>query len=257
MRLGFGKIALWSALTLVPVILVQGQGGGQPSGAAILQRSCGSCHGADAIASYHYDTPDSYRDVVNSMIASGAQVSAQEVPVLVDYLFTTYGKKQDGARPGAAPAASDPGKSILETACTTCHGLDPLANHVYESKDPYESLIRNMIAYGANVTDAQVTPLAEYMLKTFGKKPAAAAPANGSAGGGPSASATAGPDPGKAILETACTACHGLDGLANHVYPSKAPYESLVRSMVAYGANVTDAQIGPLVDYMFKTYGKK
>jgi cytochrome c5 len=258
MRLGFGKIASWTALTLLAIAVAQGQGGGQgqSAGAAILQRSCGSCHGADVIASYHYDTPDSYRDVVNSMIASGAQVSAQELPVLVDYLFTTYGKKQNGAKPGAAPATSDPGKSILETACTTCHGLDPLANHVYESKDPYESLIRNMIAYGANVTDAQVTPLAEYMLKTYGKKPAAATPAAGSAGTGPATSATAA-DPGKAVLETACTACHGLDGLANHVYSSKAPYESLVRSMVAYGASVTDAQVGPLVDYMFKTYGKK
>jgi mono/diheme cytochrome c family protein len=246
------------------VALVEGQGGqrgggggqaaGTAAGAAILQRSCGSCHGADVIASYHYDTPDSYRDVVNSMIASGAQVSAQELPVLVDYLFATYGKKQEGARGGAAPAtASDPGKSILETACTTCHGLDPLANHVYESKEPYESLIRNMIAYGANVTDAQIGPLSEYMLKTYGKKPAAVAPANGSAGAGTAAAA----DPGKAILESACTACHGLDGLANHKYESKAPYEGLVRSMIAYGANVTDAQVGPLVDYMFKTYGKK
>jgi hypothetical protein len=27
--------------------------------------------------------------------------------------------------------------------------------------------------------------------------------------------------------------------------------------MVAYGAVVTEAQITPLVDYMFKTYGKK
>jgi hypothetical protein len=45
--------------------------------------------------------------------------------------------------------------------------------------------------------------------------------------------------------------------LANHKYESKGPYESLVRSMVAYGANVSDAQMLPLVDYMFKTYGKK
>jgi hypothetical protein len=45
--------------------------------------------------------------------------------------------------------------------------------------------------------------------------------------------------------------------MANHKYESKTPYESLVRSMVAYGAVVSDAQMGPLVDYMFKTYGKK
>ena len=41
------------------------------------------------------------------------------------------------------------------------------------------------------------------------------------------------------------------------LYTSKEPYESLAKSMVAYGAVVTDAQMPPLVDYMFKTYGKK
>jgi mono/diheme cytochrome c family protein len=88
--------------------------------------------------------------------------------------------------------------------------------------------------------------LADYLLKTYGKKPAATNTA--------AASTT---DPGKAILESACSVCHGLDGLANHNYTSKGPYESLVRSMVAYGAVVTEAQMTPLVDYMFKTYGKK
>jgi cytochrome c5 len=102
-----------------------------------------------------------------------------------------------------------------------------------------------MIGYGAVVSDGQIGPLAEYMLKTYGKKPAAA-PA-----------AAAAPDPGKAILESACTTCHGLEGLPNHKHDKKQPYEDLVRSMQGYGAVVTDAQLPVLVDYMFKTYGKK
>lgn len=267
MKSVLGKLTFCAALLSLPaaLLMAQGstQGGGQQQpagnggGAAILERSCGNCHGADVIANYHYESPDGYRDIVNSMIAAGAQVSPQELPVLVDYLFATYGKKPQGGPTGAAPAAAanDPGKAILESSCTTCHGLDVLANHAYESKEPYETLIRNMIAYGANVTDAQVTPLAEYMLKTYGKKPAAAAPAPGNAPAAPATAASA--DAGKAILEAACTSCHGLEGLANHMYDAKGPYESLVRNMMAYGANVTEAQVAPLVDYMFKTYGKK
>ena len=100
------------------------------------------------------------------MIATGAQVSDTEKPVLVDYLFANFGKKPEA---GAAPAA-DPGKAILETACTVCHGLDGLANHVYDSKAPYQSLVENMIAYGAPVSDAQKGPLVDYMFKTYGKK---------------------------------------------------------------------------------------
>ena len=259
MRRSFLKAAFAFVVVLSFAALALGQrGGGQApaaaNGAAILQRACSTCHGAEVIQTYHYENADGYRDIINSMVGAGAQVSPQEVPVLADYLFATYGKKPAGPAPGqAAPAAAssgtDPGKAILESACTVCHGLDSLANHVYDTKEPYESLIRNMIGYGANVTDAQVPLVAEYMFKTYGKKPAATA-----SNATPS---TPGADPGKAILESACTVCHGLDGLANHKYESKGPYESLVRSMVAYGANVTDAQMGPLVDYMFKTYGQK
>jgi len=262
-----GKTTLWLAITVLSAVVALGQGGGQrgagqrgggqrgapqqgaaapnAAGAAILQKACSSCHGADAIANYHFETPDGYRDIVNNMIDTGAPVTPQELPVLVDYLFATYGKKPAPGSSPQATAATDPGKAILESACTTCHGLEGLANHAYESREPYESLIGNMIAYGANITDVQIPVLAEYLLKTYGKKPAA------------TNTAAATPDPGKAILESACTVCHGIDGMANHNYSSKAPYESLVKSMVAYGAVVTDAQMGPLVDYMFKTYGKK
>jgi mono/diheme cytochrome c family protein len=262
MKVVSGKTALWLAVTLLSVAVALGQsgargGGGQrggqqqggatagnASGATILQRACSNCHAADAIANHHFERAEEYRDLVNTMIDAGAQVTPQELPVLVDYLFATYGRKPAPGAPQATPT-TDPGKAILDAACTTCHGLEGLANHAYDSRAPYESLIGNMIAYGATVTDAQVPVLADYLLKTYGKKPAA------------TTTAAATPDPGKAILESACTVCHGLDGMANHNYTSKEPYESLAKSMVAYGAVVTDAQMGPLVDYMFKTYGKK
>jgi len=249
------KSISWVALTVCSAAIMLGRAQGQfPEGPGrpILERACGSCHGAEAITNYHFTTADEYKDIVNSMIGSGAQVSPTELPVLVDYIFVNWGKKPEGAP--AAPAnvaAADPGKAILESACTVCHGLDGMANHKYDSKDPYMALVSNMIGYGANVTDAQIGPLVDYMFKTYGVQPAvAAAPAA-------TAEVAGGVDPGKAILDSACTVCHGLDGLANHKYDAKEPYVGLVQSMVAYGASVTDAQMGPLVDYLFKTYGAK
>jgi len=177
------KTVLWIALTGLSAAIALGQGGGQrgqaapapqqsrfPEGAgrAILERACGSCHDAGAITTNHFATPGEYRDVVDAMIGSGAQVSDTEKPVLVDDLFANFGQKP---APGAAPAAAvDPGKAVLEAACTTCHGLDGLANHVYASKEPYLSLVDNMIGYGAPVTDAQKPALVDYMFKTYGKK---------------------------------------------------------------------------------------
>jgi cytochrome c5 len=179
MKVSGKTTVLWIALTLVSaaIALGQGRGGGQAPapqqsrfpegpGRAILERACGACHDAGAITTNHFATPGEYKDVIDAMIGTGAQVSDTEKPVLVDYLFTNYGKKPEA---GAA-AAPDPGKAILETACTVCHGLDGLVNHVYPTKEPYASLVDNMIAYGAPVTDAQKPVLVEYMFKTYGKK---------------------------------------------------------------------------------------
>jgi cytochrome c5 len=132
-------------------------------GRAILERACGACHGADSITKYNYATAQEYRDIVESMIGTGAIVSNAELPILVDYLFVNWGKKP-------AAAAVDPGKAILESACTPCHSLETMTSHVYAEKAPYQSLVDNMINFGAVVTDAQKVQLVDYMFKTYGKK---------------------------------------------------------------------------------------
>ncbi len=169
---------LWIALTTLSAAIALGQGGGQRGGAqqqsrfpegpgrAILERACGSCHDAGSITTHHFATPGEYKDIIDAMIGTGAQVSDTEKPILVDYLFTNYGKKPE---PGAAPPP-DPGKAILEAACTPCHGLDGMVNHVYTTKEPYLSLVENMIGYGAPVKDAEKSVLVDYMFKTYGKK---------------------------------------------------------------------------------------
>ena len=107
MKLASGKTTLWCVVTLLSAVVSFGQAGARgqegagqqqggannAAGAAILQRACASCHAADVIGNYKYETAAEYREVVNTMIAAGATVSAQELPVLVDYLFATYGKK--------------------------------------------------------------------------------------------------------------------------------------------------------------------
>jgi cytochrome c553 len=174
----FGRTTvLWIALTAVSAAIMLGQQQSkfpEGPGRAILERACGSCHAADVITMSHFATPGEYKDVIDAMIGSGAMVSDTEKPILVDYLFTNWGVKPAGA-PAPAPAAGaapapDPGKAILEAACTTCHGLDTMANHVYAEKGGYQSIVDNMIAYGAPVTDAQKPVLIDYMFKTYGKK---------------------------------------------------------------------------------------
>ena len=59
---------------------------------------------------------------------------------------------------------------------------------------------------------------------------------------------------GKKILQSACTACHGIDGVV-HLKLDKAGWEGLVSSMVSNGAQVDTKDFPVLVDYLVKNFG--
>src|SRR5215470_14285407 len=59
---------------------------------------------------------------------------------------------------------------------------------------------------------------------------------------------------GKKVLQTACTACHGLDGVVR-LKLDKAGWEGLVSSMVSNGAQVDSKDMPVLIDYLVKNFG--
>jgi cytochrome c5 len=59
---------------------------------------------------------------------------------------------------------------------------------------------------------------------------------------------------GKRVLQTACTACHGLDGVVS-LHMDKSGWEGLVSSMVSNGAQVDTKDYPVLIDYLVKNYG--
>jgi len=59
---------------------------------------------------------------------------------------------------------------------------------------------------------------------------------------------------GKKILQTSCTACHGLDGVVK-LHLDKDGWEGLVSSMVSNGATVDQKDYPVLVDYLVKNFG--
>src|SRR5215475_10568248 len=59
---------------------------------------------------------------------------------------------------------------------------------------------------------------------------------------------------GKKILQTACTACHGLDGVVK-LHLDKDGWEGLVSSMVSNGAQVDTKDFPVLIDYLVKNFG--
>jgi cytochrome c5 len=148
----------------------------------------------------------------------------------------------------AAPQASGfpdgPGKAIVEGNCGSCHDLDLVKQAKHDEK-AWTETIGHMVNYGAAVTDAQVPTLAAYLAKAF---PVA---------GAPKADDKPKEDPdvvGERILNTACTTCHDLGPVTRRA-DDKASWEGVVYGMVGNGADVKDAEIPILVDYLVKHYG--
>jgi cytochrome c5 len=159
-----GATILTAAFTFAAVQEAQQPALPDGPGKAILERACSNCHGLDVVTKYNLPTRNEYADIVSSMIGAGAIVSKQEEPVLVDYLFATLGQKPK-------PAASDEAaKTLVETACTSCHGLEGMKNHVYDKAEDYGSLVKSMIDYGATIPADQLPAVVDYLFKTYGKK---------------------------------------------------------------------------------------
>ena len=63
------------------------------AGVETVQARCAACHPASMITAKHYDA-QTWRNVVDQMIAKGAQVGDDEYEVIVAYLASHYGPAQ-------------------------------------------------------------------------------------------------------------------------------------------------------------------
>ena len=75
------------------------------------------------------------------------------------------------AAPAAAPAApSLDGKTLFESKCGVCHGLDrPTA--LKETKEKWASIVKEMQGKKADwISDADASKIVDYLSAEFGKK---------------------------------------------------------------------------------------
>ncbi len=60
---------------------------------------------------------------------------------------------------------------------------------------------------------------------------------------------------GKDVVVKVCTSCHDADNMTSKK-KTKAEWKSVVETMVAYGAEVSDEQTEIITTYLAKNYGK-
>jgi hypothetical protein len=64
-------------------------------GRDLLLSACTACHELTEVTKFRgFYTKDEWRDIVVTMVKYGAVVKDDQVPVLVEYLFKNFGKKE-------------------------------------------------------------------------------------------------------------------------------------------------------------------
>ena len=130
---------------------------------------------------------------------------------------------------GAAPLPNGAGKKVIETACTSCHGLDLITSKKL-TRQRWQVLV---LAMGSpSLTKAESAEAVEYLAKNFGEK-----------------------DRGKELVEDICSLCHEWQRIKDQ-HLSKDEWAGTIKGMIFEGAPVTDEEFNLIVDYLAKNFGR-
>jgi cytochrome c5 len=165
------KTAQWLSITILMAAVAYAAGQQFPDGEGknILNTSCVSCHGLEVYAG-RQATKDEWKGVISRMAGYGASLDAKQSEVLADYLTAHFGKP-DGSKPEApATAANDDAiKKVMEASCGGCHGLDLVTGRVGTQAE-WQEVVDRMIGRGAALEAKDITPLVQYLAKTYAPK---------------------------------------------------------------------------------------
>lgn len=152
-----------------------------------------------------------------------------------------FGAAAQDLLPGSA------GVEVVRDKCTTCHEADLIVQQRL-TKTGWTREVEKMIRWGTEVTDAEKNTIIDYLAAHFGSRPLG--------------TATSPPQPvardeaGRKIFENKCLICHEAD-LTEQQRLSKAGWTREVEKMIRWGAEVTDAERQPLIDWLTRMYGPR
>lgn len=125
----------------------------RPDAAKLVQSACTTCHSLDVVTKQQRSKED-WRQVVQDMIAKGADLKPEEATAVADYLGTKYLNR---------------GKELVETVCILCHEFARISTEAL-TRDQWAGEIRGMLAEGAPLNDEEFELVLDYLTKTYGVK---------------------------------------------------------------------------------------
>ena len=130
-----------------------------------------------------------------------------------------------------------PGAEVLKSRCVTCHESDIITSQKL-TLTGWTNSINKMVRWGSQITAEERDVLQPYLAANFSPKPAAS---HGNT------------DAGAATYKRACQTCHDSD-IIEQQQLSKTGWTRSVEKMMRWGAQVTDADKEPLVDYLVSRF---
>ena len=153
--MGRWSALLWIALLAWPWVSAAPQAPSQPErGEQIFNAACTTCHDTRPIDTRALDE-EAWTKSVKAMIEKGAEVKAEDVRPLVDYLVKYHGPLPDG-----------PGKELVLNICTQCHDLQRV-RRTRLSPEGWLALLETMLNEGAPLSEKDFPEVLRYLARNF------------------------------------------------------------------------------------------
>jgi len=149
-------VSISMPLLMLPVLATTLQETAQPErGEQILNAACvTACHNPRPIETQALDE-SGWTTEVRSMIEKGAEVKAEDVKPLVDYLVKYHGPLPDG-----------PGKELVLNICTQCHNLQRI-RRTQRTPEGWLEILETMLNEGAPLSEKDLPDVLRYLARNF------------------------------------------------------------------------------------------
>jgi mono/diheme cytochrome c family protein len=212
-----------------------------------------------------------WEGLVNDMISRGAPAFDNDHELIINYLATNFGPNsrvpestaaEEVLRTGAESSGGAAGKQLVDSNCARCHALSFVTN-ARHTRDEWQAVVNDMISRGATLDGDEIDSVVQYLADAYGPG------GSGAVAGGATPSQSqqdseddeeAGPaglpdGPGRELVATVCTQCHGLNNVVT-LRLTAEEWEGLVNDMISRGAPAFDDQYKIISQYLSTNFGK-
>ena len=124
------------------------------------------------------------------------------------------------------------GEQIMNASCAGCHDLRPIQTSARDQA-AWNDVVQNMLQKGADVSDADIPVLVDYLTAAYGPMP---------------------DGPGKDVVLNVCTMCHDLGRIKNG-RRSPEEWQETLNAMLNEGAPLSDADFPVVLRYLATNFG--